>query len=57
MSKQEVFDICLTIILVAAILSVGVWLAVKNTEKPCDRKSPYSNTLQHDIYRNGCGAK
>lgn len=39
LSKQEVFDICATIILVAAILSLGVWLAVDYTEKPriqCD---------------------
>lgn len=49
MSRQEVFDICTTIILVAVILALGVWLAVDYTEKPCKYVSPYKNTIQHDM--------
>lgn len=51
MHKQQVFDICMTIIFVAALFVALAWLAVGETERPCKYVSPYKNTLQHDMHR------
>ena len=51
MRKQQVFDICMAILLVALLFMSLAWLAFAETERPCKYVSPYKNTLQHDMHR------
>jgi hypothetical protein len=51
MRKQEVFDICMVILLFAIVVAAVGWHAAATTDKPCKYVSPYANTLQRDIHR------
>jgi hypothetical protein len=51
MKRQEVFDICMVVLLFALAAAAVGWYAALEVEKPCKYVSPYKNTLQGDIHR------
>ena len=50
-SRQEIFDICMIIILFALAVAAVGWYAAQEVDRPCKYVSPYKNTLQGDIHR------
>ena len=42
MNKQQTFDICMIIVFIAILLSLGAWIAIDYTDKPCKNVIPGS---------------